>query len=535
MLTVVLMDDEYYFRQAVKKYLMDWNDKYTVIGEAKNGKEGLELIRDLHPDIALVDINMPIMSGIDMVEELSREGLLCKIIILTGYGEFEYAQRAIRLGVHDYLLKPVDQLELSRCLEKVAKQIEEEANRIAQYAELKSREHTTTVLIMDHFVNKVVRAKTEKEWVEIEQIAKEFPEIQNRISYQVVLIDIYFDDTNYWKESDAPLCRFGIINVLTELFECKNIQCFTGVDEDKSICTILSSDMSRAELEETVSETLSVFYDIVQHRLFLSVLLSVGTAKEHITRSAESYEEARCVQKLMFLYHEKGIYYRAKLNLNDRLSSFPGQRVDRLLFFMRTNNTEEINLLLDKIFGEMKKSETLPEVVLRKVHDMVSCALGFAQEMQLPVFCEEQGIQLLPPDFSKDSIDEIHTKVGSYIQKIMQLVYRKELEKQSLLPEQVVRYIEENYDKSGLTLEKLSKVFGVSKTILCQQFKDIVKMTVGEFLLQTRMLRAKEHLDEGYRNIAFIAEKCGYEDAGYFRKCFKKYFGIAPRENIKMK
>ena len=108
MQTIVIVDDEYYFRQAIKRYLSEWEDEYRFIGETRNGKEGLELIRQLQPDIVLMDINMPVMSGLDVVQALlnrdAGEKLQSKIILLTGYGEFEYAQKAIRLGVFEYLL-----------------------------------------------------------------------------------------------------------------------------------------------------------------------------------------------------------------------------------------------------------------------------------------------------------------------------------------------------------------------------------------------------------------------------------------------
>lgn len=110
------MDDEYYFRQAVKKYLKEWCGRCEIVGEAKNGQEGLELIGELRPDIALVDINMPVMNGIEVAKELYQKNVSCKLIILTGYSDFQYAQKAIHLGVQDYLLKPVDRQQLIECL-----------------------------------------------------------------------------------------------------------------------------------------------------------------------------------------------------------------------------------------------------------------------------------------------------------------------------------------------------------------------------------------------------------------------------------
>ena len=137
MLKIVLMDDEYYFRQAMKKYLSEIGEEYEVVGEGRNGKEGLALIENLQPDIAFVDINMPIMNGIEMTAELSEKKLKCKVIMVTGYGEFEYVRKAMKMGVQDYILKPVDIQELKDCLERVAVLINEERMRDARYEEWK--------------------------------------------------------------------------------------------------------------------------------------------------------------------------------------------------------------------------------------------------------------------------------------------------------------------------------------------------------------------------------------------------------------
>ena len=117
---IVIIEDEYYTRQAIKKYIQQLGEPYEVIGEAGNGQEGLELIRSMQPDLSLVDITMPIMDGIEMITAARDAGLQTLMVILTGYSEFGYAQAAVKLGVCDYLLKPLRIEDLSKCLERAA-------------------------------------------------------------------------------------------------------------------------------------------------------------------------------------------------------------------------------------------------------------------------------------------------------------------------------------------------------------------------------------------------------------------------------
>jgi len=116
---LVIVDDEYFFRQGLKQ-LIPWGEYgLSICGEAKNGREALELIDALKPDAMLLDINMPVMGGLQLLSALRERGDRLQVILLTGYGEFEYAQQALRLGALDYLLKPVTADDLAAAARKL--------------------------------------------------------------------------------------------------------------------------------------------------------------------------------------------------------------------------------------------------------------------------------------------------------------------------------------------------------------------------------------------------------------------------------
>ncbi|PHV69969.1 DNA-binding response regulator [Sporanaerobium hydrogeniformans] len=124
MLKVLIVEDEDMIRKGLI-HTMDWtNMECTVVGEAGNGQEGLERIKELMPDIVFTDIIMPKMTGIEMLE-LAKGFVDFKSVILTSYSEFGYAQKAINLKVSDYLLKPIDEEELLKVVEKIRKEINE--------------------------------------------------------------------------------------------------------------------------------------------------------------------------------------------------------------------------------------------------------------------------------------------------------------------------------------------------------------------------------------------------------------------------
>ena len=125
---VVVVEDEIRIREGIEGLLEMMGPEYEFAGSASNGKAGLELIQKEQPDIVITDIRMPDMSGLEMLEKMQKLGLATKSIVLSAYSEFEYARQAMRLGVTEYLLKPVSVDEFSKALNAIKTQIEKEKN-----------------------------------------------------------------------------------------------------------------------------------------------------------------------------------------------------------------------------------------------------------------------------------------------------------------------------------------------------------------------------------------------------------------------
>lgn len=113
---VIVVEDEERIRDGIKGLLEMMGKDYEWAGEAENGRAGLKLIQEEHPDIVITDIRMPDMSGLEMLEKMAESGIFPKIIVLSAYSEFEYARQAMKLGVTEYLLKPVSVDEFSRAM-----------------------------------------------------------------------------------------------------------------------------------------------------------------------------------------------------------------------------------------------------------------------------------------------------------------------------------------------------------------------------------------------------------------------------------
>ncbi|MBW7453843.1 response regulator, partial [Paenibacillus sepulcri] len=149
---IAIIDDERHVLQGMKR-VIPWDELNAQwAGEALNGEDGLDLIRETQPDIVITDIYMPVMNGLDMMEQLRKEGFNGKIIILSGYSDFEHARQALRHNVSDYVSKPISVPTLKSIIGKVIQELVEEEEKRVRQGELEHK-----LMLYEPFI--------EKEWV----------------------------------------------------------------------------------------------------------------------------------------------------------------------------------------------------------------------------------------------------------------------------------------------------------------------------------------------------------------------------------
>lgn len=149
MYTVVLADDEEIIRNGLEKLINSFDIDLKVIGKAKNGVEALKLIKEYSPNIIIMDINMPLMDGLKTIEKINEIDPLAKTIIISGYDKFEYAKKALELGVFNYLLKPINIEELKSILEDAIKSYSERLWEINQLNKENNKNINTNIDVLN--------------------------------------------------------------------------------------------------------------------------------------------------------------------------------------------------------------------------------------------------------------------------------------------------------------------------------------------------------------------------------------------------
>ncbi|QEN04048.1 response regulator [Thiospirochaeta perfilievii] len=182
MVKIVVIDDEKWIRKLIIKLLPYDKFSLKVVGEAENGEEGLKLIRDKKPNIVLTDIRMPGISGLDLISEINKITNSTRIIIISGYDIFEYAQKAIKLGVVDFVLKPVEEGELENSISKAIKQL----NRDKRINRSESLEKQVKRLEYDF----VIKTTTDFSYIKNDKIKKVLMFIEENFQNQISLENV---------------------------------------------------------------------------------------------------------------------------------------------------------------------------------------------------------------------------------------------------------------------------------------------------------------------------------------------------------
>ena len=173
MIKVAIVEDEPFIRKGLLLTVPWENYDCIVVGEAKNGVEGKAIIEELQPDISIVDVRMPKMDGITMIRELSKK-VDCQYIILSGYSEFEYAKQALKLGVKDYLLKPVDDDELLKSISSIAEYIREKKRTQRINEHYNQFDGSKIRFFEEHFIEKELTGKQQYVREAVEYIMKNY-------------------------------------------------------------------------------------------------------------------------------------------------------------------------------------------------------------------------------------------------------------------------------------------------------------------------------------------------------------------------
>lgn len=509
---VAIIEDEYYTRQAIRKYVEAAGEQYECIGEADNGQSGLELLREKKPDIALVDITMPYLNGIDMMHQAVEEHLPTKMIILTGYSDFTYVREALRLGAVDYLLKPLRMDDLRKALSRIEHSMEQGPKELPAGIDLKR-------VLSNQLAEELTREGADS--IDVGILVEHLSYPVNSGLYYIAIVEIS-------EPASHITVRACIQGLIEEGLNRKHFKALVHKEDRDTICLIINTpdSIDSALLTETLHDIAREIYKA--HGASLKISLS--NPRPDMASLRDAYQEAMTIRRFHIFQTSNAVsLFTSEDDIRTPGNYFDATKRSRMTYLLTSHNSESLAAFIRECFMNLKCRGAVSSSVFLCAVQMLSVIWEYQETSAKDPDQEEMSTDVMNKVFTARNIDELQEII---INEAMFASIFSETDPStySALIRRVQEYIVNNFMNSSLRLEDIAQANYISTSHLCSIYRRSTGLTVGDYILNTRMHHAEILIRNGHRNIASIAEMCGYDDPGYFSKCFRKKFGVSPKQ-----
>lgn len=533
MLKVLIADDEIKVSKLIQ-CLIHWDELgMEVIGTVNDGVKAYEMILEKQPDIVITDIRMPGMDGIELVEKvLGREGADRKVffVIISGYSQFEYAQQAVKLGVEDYLLKPIKKKELEAVLNKILSKYSATANALEEKENLQNRLQRTQQKVKNSFLSELVdnhRQAILK--LDQEEIYREF-ECRFPGEYFTHVVVHLFINTVVDDDEDYSFLLPKIQKMMKERMEKYCSEWMSIIHNEEVVCLFNSVENKR---EDFIRQLYRLKVDISNIKaLFPShkVAIGVGRTVEGLEQYQESISTANAAIRNRFGRKEEFLLEEEEQTSAEREVSYVVTTTVKrdLLKSIELVDTESFIRILYGIKEDLSALLQNGELIYGVYRELVAVfTMGtnswFDSQVKSAPWELMRGYQQLY------GFEEVFDWLIDTCRGIMKR-YEETQKNQEARPIRLAKqYINENYNKA-ISLESVSNHIGFNPAYFSSMFKKSTGQNFMDYVIEIRILNARNLLVQTNQDVAEIAAKVGYTDLKYFSRIFKKLTNLTPSE-----
>ena len=538
MLKIFLAEDEVIVRETIKR-MIPWEDLgFELVGEAADGEMALPLLLRQKPDLLITDIKMPFMDGLTLAKVAKKEIPGLKVVILSGYDDFNYAKQAINIGVEDYLLKPITKNALIERLTEIRSRYEHEKTQKEYYEkfhrEMRAYEKNSSrdffeALVSGSMDMMEIYRRSEKLGLDI------VAEAYNVLIFTMNCEEDFSGQREGYSEWEAEslelLEEFFSENTSAMLFRCNIFSYGVLIKGQKE--TIEENTRS------CVSEIQRIFDRKEQKRQWF---VAAGEPVERLSQIQKSYYSASRAFSHRYLYDENILYYdemasMEKKNVTEDDSTYL-QKVDVnalnpaiLQKFLSNGLLEETENFVKDYFYAIGQ-EPLESLVFRNyvTLNVRFSVMSFLKEIGCDTRTLEQEDTEDVLSESSKSLENAIAYAEKIISQAIALRDQNSGNKNRSILKTAVDFIDSHYTEEDMSLNKAANAANVSANHFSALFSQNMGQTFIEYLTNLRMNKAKEYLRCTSMRSSEIAGEIGYKDAHYFSYLFKKTQGMTPSD-----
>jgi len=531
MYKLLIVEDEAEVRYGIRNNI-DWRSMgFEVMAEAGNGREALDLIENTKPDVVITDITMPIMDGLELSCILRKEYPTIRTIILTGYDDFRFAQRAIKYGVSDYLLKPVLPDDLSKLMLRIKDEIDAEIAEKEDIQKLRLYYQQSIPIIKDKFLTSLITARTDNDEIENKKASLEL-DLEGE-GFAAAAASIDSESAGGWDNdgNDSELLKFAILNIAQEIIRKHSMgEVFFHVN---NLAFILKFD--KYDIESNYQSAYTLLEEIrqsVERYLKVTITLGIGNICNSLQKINESYRTAVTALDYKLIMGGNRVIYIGDIEPQTTYNLVYDEIKERnLINSIKFGTKKDVSKAVEALFNEIGVcTASLKECQLYLLEILASIA-KLSRSFQIDTDdIIKIDHNLFIEIFSLDNICDIRNRIEEICLNAMERIQSNRKTNTEKIMDQAKAYIEKNYRDYNLTIQKISNYLHISSSYFSMIFRKEAGETFLNYLIGIRIKAAKELMQDPDLKIFEIAERVGYPDLNYFSYFFKKNTGMSPRE-----
>lgn len=538
MYKLILAEDEEDVREGIIGQI-DWaKHGFEVVDQAENGREAAEAIDRLLPDVVVTDIQMPFMNGLQLAEWIRSRHPNTKIIILTGFDEFEYAQRAIKLQIDEYILKPFSSQELIDVLLKVKEGIEAEIAEKENVFVLSEHYRKSLPVLREQFLSSLVSRRLTA--LEIAEKSAEYGVVLAGECFQASVISVdYIRREDQLQPDGRPLSLrdtgdrnlqlFAVLNIAEEICGKHGLgKVFIHRDE----VVLLTVSPGDTDMTGCTFAILEEIRQNVERFLKLTVTAGAGTVCHSPDQLFRSFGDARqALDYRLILGNNRVIWIEDVETRANRMLDYDELTQQSLIRTIKLGTVQELREAVDGLFAGLDTAQVSTQDYQIFLLEIITSILRVAKEAgrgTAELF--GSGLSSLTAMNKFNSVDEAKQWIIDLCTRIMDSIALERQSSYKQLIDQAKEYIRDHYAEYDISIGKVCQHLHISTGYFSSIFKKELKMTFVSYLLQIRLEAAKELLRSTELKAFEIAERIGFTDPNYFSFCFRKKYGISPKE-----
>lgn len=525
---IMLVDDEEEVRKSIIRKI-DWeNTGFEVIGDAENGEDALEKIEQNEPDVVLTDIKMPYMDGLTMAERIRQLYPSVKLVIFSGFDEFEYAKRAIKLNVIEYILKPVNVEELTAILKKIKNNLDEEIEQKRNVNLLRESYIKNLPIIREHFLNDLVHGGIDRKTI-TEKLRDYEIDISGAKKWVAAAVHLEPEE-NVDKAASLHKERELIPISVSKLIEDKMDGEFRYTMFHSAFESIMIAAIDEGNDHAALVALLGDICKETKKILEVSVTIGVGETCDELTEVGTSVRSALNALGYRAVTGSGGLIYIHDVEpVNHGKLQFDSQREATLVSAVKFGPKEKIVQVVGELVSIMGEAKVHYRQYQAYILAVISTLTQVSQQYDLKISdmfgVETDYFEILTKVEKSEDIKQYLLDVAFKMNAALE-------EERSNTTKNVIQeakqYIQNHYQDPELSVEKICRHLHMSAAYFSTMFKKETGQAYIAYLTEIRLNSAVELLLTTEDKTYIIAEKVGYPEQNYFSYVFKKKFGVSP-------